>query len=1683
MCNLKLLANLFPISMPAIILTAASVFSPFSLFAQLTETIWMCTGGNAMASNAPNGVVYDSGGPDGYYNDGQYCTLLIDPGCAVSLTFMVQDYFTESCCDHLVVFDGDSESAPVLLNMYGQSAPQTVTSTSSKLFVRWYSDGSVIYPGFRAVWTSILVPPAAPVVNFTLSDANPALQKPVQFTATSTNYPKQWQWDFGDNATSTEQNPTHAYSMPGTYTARLIVTNCHNLSDTTEQTLQVQQAPSATIDPTSLELTANCGDTAQATLTLTNTGQGDLLYSAVGNGSFGGKVKVLVYTTYASYYSVINIRDIMNSYGPNYDVVFSSATDSMTLAAQLADRDILIFADIPPSFDSWVVLNAQRAAILEFVDSGGSLVFCGQQYGGNVMSLTGLWSSDFSGYDFSYSNIPFDVPHPITAGIPAIYYAQYATIGLKFTNPDYVSLSTVNGYSLFGYRTEGSAKVVYFGSNFVNYDGILRQLLDNTLQWCGTRSHIAIQPNEGQLAPGESVDLTVYFPTDELIAGDYSGSVVISTNDPAQPSIDVPFTLHVLGAAVLEATPGALDFGDLMQFREQSQVVRIDNPGCETLDIQTITPSLAGYTVEPAQLSVPPFSTDSFTVTFAPLDTGQYNGNLTLTSNIGTNTLPLKGYATGAPVVGINPTSLEATVACGDSVTLPVTVTNTGLGDLEIAADGVIASAGLEPLKILILSAGTYDSYIAMLVSQTIAARFPDAEITNFTDQQQINQLPGILADKQLVVIPFVGFYDISYYLQLGQVIRPFVEAGGGVIFTGTHAYQSLNAYNLLETSGDFNIYYAPPLDAVLPQHPIMNGVDMQNTIYDEVFGHRFLSADYESLVNMYQYSAVGVRQVGLGKVAYLGFRYVYPHYNTSKVMENAVNWCARPTWTSVNPAVLTVPPGESATLYITLGAQSLVESSYQSTINWTTNDPLTPEISIACTLHVEGEPLLESSLPNLNFGVIQQFAQKTLEVPIKNTGCDTLNVTEVSTNNIVFTIGTYPDILLPGQAGVVKVKFAPQLPGGQNGTLTIETDGGTATVQLVGNAVGAPVMSISPASLEVQLSCDETTTLPITLNNTGLGGFSYQIGGLNAPRRVVALTLGATGYRWDNLRSNILQNIPNVALSTYSGNDASALADSLNNNADILIIPPMEYLSDQVTYYAFAPVVQDFLENGGQVLTFGGYYVQPLVQMGLFSNFSVEQYYSPNIRVINKTHPLTQFVPAEYQSTDYCYFGYFAPNDITALMKGPDNSQTFLGHRKEGLGNLVFWGQVFDYYDLTAIQILENIFSWFANPVPVGVSVLNAGGNIPSGGSQTIQVEFNGQGLPGGQYQGQIHLMGNDPVNNPLVIPVTMNVSFQPCADFTFQVPQCSGTVSFSDNTVNALTSWYWDFGDGGSAFVKNPTHIYTSGGSFNVTLVGCNNFGCDTISKIVEVNAPSGPVAINCQPQTTSYCCEIGITQVQIGTLNYFSGNASEGYQDYSCTEGTELMAGNQYPVKVVTSTQTWEYVRMWIDYNNNGSFGSNELVFTDQAYIDHQGFVTIPLTTVKNMPLRMRVLSEPTWNNPPSSPCNNLINGQAEDYFVIIKTMIGTTEPANSLQTRIYPNPSAGETWLEFTLNDAAPVELKIADQTGRIVWQNLIDNPLLGTNTIQLPELPAGAFSVTVQSGTAVAVQKLVRVDRP
>ena len=59
-------------------------------------------------------------------------------------------------------------------------------------------------------------------------------------------------------------------------------------------------------------------------------------------------------------------------------------------------------------------------------------------------------------------------------------------------------------------------------------------------------------------------------------------------------------------------------------------------------------------------------------------------------------------------------------------------------------------------------------------------------------------------------------------------------------------------------------------------------------------------------------------------------------------------------------------------------------------------------------------------------------------------------------------------------------------------------------------------------------------------------------------------------------------------------------------------------------------------------------------------------------------------------------------------------------------------------------------------------------------------------------------------------------------------------------------ITSWAWDFGDGGGSSTQNPVHTYTESGAYTVTLTATNARGASTITKTNLITvAASAPTA----------------------------------------------------------------------------------------------------------------------------------------------------------------------------------------------------------------------------------------------
>ena len=89
----------------------------------------------------------------------------------------------------------------------------------------------------------------------------------VHFTDLSLGNPTAWNWNFGDGSTSSDQNPTHEFVLPGSYDVRLTVTRDTD-TDVSEQVVNAGGVPNADFE--GAPLSVNVGDPVTFTDKTTN---------------------------------------------------------------------------------------------------------------------------------------------------------------------------------------------------------------------------------------------------------------------------------------------------------------------------------------------------------------------------------------------------------------------------------------------------------------------------------------------------------------------------------------------------------------------------------------------------------------------------------------------------------------------------------------------------------------------------------------------------------------------------------------------------------------------------------------------------------------------------------------------------------------------------------------------------------------------------------------------------------------------------------------------------------------------------------------------------------------------------------------------------------------------------------------------------------------------------------------------------------------------------------------------------------------------------------------------------------------------------------------------------------------------------------------------------------------------
>ena len=79
------------------------------------------------------------------------------------------------------------------------------------------------------------------------------------------------------------------------------------------------------------------------------------------------------------------------------------------------------------------------------------------------------------------------------------------------------------------------------------------------------------------------------------------------------------------------------------------------------------------------------------------------------------------------------------------------------------------------------------------------------------------------------------------------------------------------------------------------------------------------------------------------------------------------------------------------------------------------------------------------------------------------------------------------------------------------------------------------------------------------------------------------------------------------------------------------------------------------------------------------------------------------------------------------------------------------------------------------------------------------------------------------------------------PSANFNDSISGNTATFTNSSSSVNSTLNYSWDFGDGNTSSIQNPSHTYATNGTYTITLIASDCIFSDTITKTIQIGTNS--------------------------------------------------------------------------------------------------------------------------------------------------------------------------------------------------------------------------------------------------
>ncbi|MBN2484639.1 MAG: choice-of-anchor D domain-containing protein, partial [Bacteroidales bacterium] len=467
-------------------------------------------------------------------------------------------------------------------------------------------------------------------------------------------------------------------------------------------------------------------------------------------------------------------------------------------------------------------------------------------------------------------------------------------------------------------------------------------------------------------------------------------------------------------------------------------------------------------------------------------------------------------------------------------------------------------------------------------------------------------------------------------------------------------------------------------------------------------------------------------------------------------LFHNTVNFFSKVTWLIPGTETATIPAGTSQDINITFDATDMLEGNYDAHIVIAGNDPINPEVLVPAHLHVTGIPEIEVNPASLNFGQVFTGVTDSLVLTVTNTGTAILNIDTVYSNNNHFVPEVNELTIEPRDSVSLNIYYFANELQADEGSLFIQSNAANIAVvevNLTGESVLPPVITVTPDSLASELFTDQSEMQVLTIDNTTGGSNLY----FNLSANYIDV-LGRTkldqiiNRHSDNVSTNNLAKAPILSAKPETVVPVLNAADTVltfDTGVDGVILGGgmfwyddggghlvCDYWDDDDYIYFPSPVYINYFQMNGNP--------------GASDNVGDKGFIDINAYDIDNNLVWETTVDLSSSTTWDNWVDVIVETGNIAYLefKAPGNDPWFNG----------FWPSIDNIH-------LGIPYNWLiCEPL---------GGTVPAGTSQTVNVVFDATGLVAGAYDALIEINSNDPVNPVTIVPAHLQVTGAPEIDY----------------------------------------------------------------------------------------------------------------------------------------------------------------------------------------------------------------------------------------------------------------------------------------------------------------------------